>query len=184
MVHFIIMAFNQYVINNNMFIYSNSSKYSTNKPKKTRNMFSKEEDEIIMSQVNIRGSKRWASIAIFLKNRTAKQVRERWINYLSPDVLRKKWTQVEDDILQRLMKQNKCQWSKLTAYLPGRTDIMIKNRAMLIRRQLKNGKKDPLPEYDDTQECNHCSCSSDDNSGYLDVFQPDNNDSLDTVDYF
>jgi len=64
-----------------------------------------------------RGHKQWQEIAneinknIGLSKRQGKQCRERWINFLSPDIKREPWTAEED--LALLVKRNEIgnQWA-------------------------------------------------------------------------
>lgn len=67
--------------------------YLKNKP------WSEEEDQIINESMNSHIAKKWTEIAMKLTEsdscsglRTAKQVRERWINYLDPSIKRDDWT--------------------------------------------------------------------------------------------
>ena len=111
-----------------------------NRPKQK---FSKEEDEILRKQVQIHGEKHWNYVASFLKGRTAKQCRERWKNYLSPEVSHSEWTQEEDLLLYNLIKKLGKKWSQLATYFKTRTDVMLKNRWALLNRQINKlqGKK-------------------------------------------
>ena len=111
-----------------------------NRPKQK---FTKEEDEILRKQVQIHGEKHWNSVASFLQGRTAKQCRERWKNYLSPEVSNSEWTQEEDLLLYNLIKKLGKKWSQLATYFKTRTDVMLKNRWALLNRQINKlqGKK-------------------------------------------
>jgi hypothetical protein len=88
------------------------------------------------------GDRPWAAIAEQIPNRTARQVRERWINYLDPAVKTNPWTADEEAILQNLVNQNGPKWSKMVAQLENRSDIAIKNHWQLMqRRQRRMWKK-------------------------------------------
>jgi hypothetical protein len=44
----------------------------------------------------------WKAIASQLQNRNSKQVRERWLNYLRPDLKKGDWTEEEELMLFEL----------------------------------------------------------------------------------
>jgi transcription factor MYB, plant len=48
------------------------------------------------------GRIRWKAIASQIQNRNAKQVRERWLNHLRPDMKKGDWTEEEELILFEL----------------------------------------------------------------------------------
>ena len=73
------------------------------------------------------GAEKWSSIASYLPGRIGKQCRERWFNHLNPNVKKAHWLKEEEWILFLKHKQYGNHWSKLTHYLPGRTDNTIKN---------------------------------------------------------
>jgi len=70
-----------------------------------------EEDNLLKVLVGERGQKQWQDIANEinrrmngLSKRQGKQCRERWINFLSPDIKREPWSAQED--LKLLELQN------------------------------------------------------------------------------
>ncbi|EAX95242.1 Myb-like DNA-binding domain containing protein [Trichomonas vaginalis G3] len=127
---------------------SSSDEYSSSEdlfPRKSsskkRHSFSAEEDAQLATFVKKHGEKNWNYIASKLPGRTARQVRERWVNYLSPHVSHAEWTKEEDELLEKLMSQYGTKWAKIAEYFPKRTDVLLKNHAALIKRQIKKGKR-------------------------------------------
>ncbi|OHT15906.1 hypothetical protein TRFO_42201 [Tritrichomonas foetus] len=93
-----------------------------------RRMFSQEEDQILADVVGSQGPKNWKRIASNLPGRNGRQCRDRWYNYLSPDVDFIPWTTADDKIL--VDKVNECgtHWSMIHACFPKRSVNNIKNR--------------------------------------------------------
>lgn len=86
----------------------------------------------------------WQLIADKLPGRNQRQVRERWLNYLSPEVNMGPFTVEEDNLIQEKHEEIGPRWVKMTHYFKGRTDIALKNRWMIIQRRKKLG----LPLYE------------------------------------
>lgn len=98
------------------------------KPKThTKNIFTEEEDRIIINLVNQYGYK-WKKIGERLGTRCGKQVRERYLNNLAPGVKREKFTLNEELRLYKLQKEHGNRWSYFTEFFPGRTADGLKNR--------------------------------------------------------
>lgn len=77
---------------------------------------------------------KWTDIALRLFEegaskalRTAKQVRERWVNYIDPEIRRDRWTHEDDQKLMREMEKVGKRWSELGKALQ-RSENSIKNR--------------------------------------------------------
>ena len=61
--------------------------------------FSSEEDKKLAEVVEKLGAKRWKVIASFIDGKTARQCRDRYTNYLRPDLVFDRWTPEEDLLL-------------------------------------------------------------------------------------
>lgn len=112
-----------------------------NKPKtKTKQKFTPEEDRLIIEQVRAHGEKGWRHIAEKVPGRTARQCRERWVNYLSPNVSYAPWSTEDDELLNSLVAKFGKQWAKISSYFPSRTDVMLKNRWNSTKRYVTHIK--------------------------------------------
>ena len=104
-----------------------SSRYHRIKPGLAKGHFTREEDLKLISLYNTFG-KKWNLIAKNMKNRSGKQVRDRFLNSLAPGVNKKKFTYEEDMKILKYYKIYGKSWSKISQYINGRTGDMIKNR--------------------------------------------------------
>jgi hypothetical protein len=110
------------------------------KPAICRRKFSKEEDELLKTLVNRAGETDWHVVAARMKNRTARQCRERWKHYLSPEISTGPWTEEEDELLLQKVKEMGSQWSRIARFFANRTDITVKNRWISLNSQQKRNQ--------------------------------------------
>jgi hypothetical protein len=94
-----------------------------------RNPFTTEEDARLIEVVNSLGLMHgWDLIAAHLSGRTARQCRERWIEYLSPSIRVGPWTQSEDQMLLDEISKVGHKWTVIAQVFNGRSSSDIKNR--------------------------------------------------------
>jgi len=63
-----------------------------------------------------------------MDGRTGKQVRDRYLNKLRPNIKCGDWSAEEDERLISLLKEVGNRWSLIATHLPGRTEGQVKNR--------------------------------------------------------
>jgi hypothetical protein len=103
------------------------SRYKRIRPGIVKGSWKKEEDIRIMELVNKYG-KSWSKISKILGTRNGKQIRDRFINVLDPEIKKGKFTDEEDRKLIALFKQHGPKWATIAKYYTNRTADMIKNR--------------------------------------------------------
>jgi hypothetical protein len=96
-------------------------------PAEKKRNWTAEEDKTILRLVAEKG-RNWTLIAGQLKNRTGKQVRDRYINHVDPNISKLKWTSEEDDRLLELYGKHGPKWTLISQHLTGRPENAIKNR--------------------------------------------------------
>lgn len=120
--------------NMNMTISNNSNKQ--------RNRFSKEEDECLRMLVEEQEDNvDWNYVSSKMIGRTSRQCRERYRNYLRPNLVNGSWTDEEDQLLEKMYEKFGPQWSKIAQYFPKRSDVNIKNHHTCIVNRLSRQKK-------------------------------------------
>ena len=103
----------------------------------SRQKFTAEEDQLLESLVNELGTHAWKKVAARMKTRSTRQCRERYTNYLAPNVTNGPWTAAEDQLLEQKVQEMGQKWSKIAAFFEGRSDVNIKNRhALLVSKGL------------------------------------------------
>jgi hypothetical protein len=101
------------------------------KPPSTKVMkrrFTTYEDSAIRRLVYELGRNRWEQIARYIPERTPRQCRERYENYLADQAPNLPWTRNDDALLLHLIGQFGHRWIQIATYFPGRNTNNLKNR--------------------------------------------------------
>lgn len=144
------------------------------KSKTKRNPWQPEEDDQVIDLVAKYGQS-WALIASLMKDRSGKQIRDRYLNKLKPDINKSEWATSEDELLMKLCKQIGHKWSRIATYLPGRTEGQVKNRfySHIKKRMgkwngLATSSQDPILEEESASESDDCKKEDAMNFGKMD----------------
>lgn len=108
-------------------VYKESRFKEEARNKTKRQAWQPHEDEQVLDLVTKHGQS-WALIASMMEGRTGKQIRDRYLNKLKPDIKNEEWTREEDKLLITLFKTIGRKWSKIATHLQGRTEGQVKNR--------------------------------------------------------
>lgn len=95
--------------------------------RKGRNPWTPREDALLVELMKKYGQS-WAMISSALPGRTGKQVRDRYLNKLRPNIRCGDWSIEEDELVVSLCKEIGNRWSLIATHLPGRTEAQVKNR--------------------------------------------------------
>jgi hypothetical protein len=98
------------------------------RPGSCKQKFTPEEDLRLRDIVDRWGSKDWVTVAKLMRDRTPRQCRERWTNYLNPAILNAPWTPDEDALLENKHRQFGSNWQVIAGFFPNRSKNNIKNR--------------------------------------------------------
>lgn len=100
------------------------------------NRFDHKDDVRLKELVKVYGEHNWKTIAIKM-NRTYRQVKDRWLRYLSPQVNHNPWSHAEDDLLSTLVPIMSPRWKEIATHFKGRTDIQVKTRFKILKNRAK-----------------------------------------------
>ena len=98
---------------------------------KGRRMWTPAEDAILKDAV-ARGM-RWPDIALLLRGRTRKSVRERWCDHLDPLVNNEPFSELERRILREKLLVFGTKWSRIKEFFHWRTGNKCKNEAHRLK---------------------------------------------------
>jgi hypothetical protein len=85
----------------------------------------------------------WAVIGQLMGNRTARQCRERYHNYLSPAVKLSPWSCEEDQLLLEKYRELGPKWSQMTAFFENRTAVSLKNHYAKLSQATEPVRRPP-----------------------------------------
>ena len=100
-----------------------------------RSYFSQEEDAQLLELVAKYGVRSWKVISSKMPGRTTRQCRERYQQYLSPQVSKQPWSAEEDELLSQKVAQHGPAWSLISHCFQQRTPVSLKNRWISLMRK-------------------------------------------------
>ena len=103
-----------------------------------------QEETLLTESMRTEIAGKWTDLALRLFEqgaskvlRTAKQVRERWVNYIDPEIRRDRWTYEDDQKLMKEMERVGKRWSELGKTMQ-RSENGIKNRYSSLMLKFKH----------------------------------------------
>lgn len=125
------------------YYFQSSSSVEEKSPKqpRARSKFTKCEDILLVNLVNELGTRDWDAIAARIPNRNSRQCRERYTNYLSPNISHEPWSPEEDILLEQKLQELGPKWVNISKFFKNRTDTMLKNRWLVLSRRSPYGNK-------------------------------------------
>jgi hypothetical protein len=98
--------------------------------------FETNEDSRLCEAVRLFGPRDWWRVASVVPNRTARQCRERWCNYLNPTLISHPWTEPEDRLLLEKVDAMGTRWNAIVSFFDGRSKNSLRNRYRSIQRHM------------------------------------------------
>jgi hypothetical protein len=97
--------------------------------------FSVADDDQLRSLVATLGTNNWTRIAERIGDKNARQCKDRWFNYLCPELNTACWSGEEDMLLQQKFLEFGNKWVRIAQFFPNRTGAMVKNRLNTLQRR-------------------------------------------------
>jgi hypothetical protein len=116
-------------------------------PQASKVKFDHTEDRLLFDAVLIFGCANWHRIASLIPGRSARQCRERWKNYLNPDLFNGEWTADDDRMLRAKYDEIGPKWVVIAQYFPGRSKNSVRNRLLQLQRR-QQVRKDAISNAD------------------------------------
>ena len=117
-----------------------------------KSRFTPEEDEKLKLLIKKYGENDWNTISKKMKKRNPRQCKDRWTNYLSPNLDFSPQTEEDDKKLVELYGQYGSKWAKLASFFQSRTSINVKNRWFVLHHHQKKENKKDLQQYDNNNK--------------------------------
>lgn len=132
--------YNAYAFNN---AYSQFNQFNAiGQETSQRTRFTKEEDELLKQLVNSQEQPNWNEVARYMKKRTARQCRERYNNYLRPNLVNGPWSKEEDELLIQLYEKYGPKWSLISQSFNSRSPVNVKNHhSSLVSQSIVKNRK-------------------------------------------
>mmetsp|Transcript_5020 Transcript_5020/g.10428 ORF Transcript_5020/g.10428 Transcript_5020/m.10428 type:complete len:432 (+) Transcript_5020:912-2207(+) len=112
-----------------------------------RRSWTPEEDERLLQLVKEYGAMRWSRIAQHMPGKTGNQCSQRWHKALDPTIVKGKWSDAEDELLVKMVKQKGKKWKEISHFIPGRTGKQCRDRyTARLNPNLRTGKWSPEEE--------------------------------------
>jgi hypothetical protein len=109
---------------------------SERRPRQPRSPFSSAEDAQLNQLVQQFGETSWHEIEAQMPGRSARQCRDRWKLYLSPNVSHQPWPPDDEVQLQQLFQQVGPHWTTIARHFPNRTPHNVKSHLKQLQRRL------------------------------------------------
>jgi len=105
------------------------------KEKSKKKLWTESEDKLLLELIAQHGQK-WTLIGKLIGGRKCKQVRDRYLNYLNPEVKTTPFTAEEDAQLISLFNKLGNKWKQIATNMKGRSESQVKNRYYRHLKQL------------------------------------------------
>jgi hypothetical protein len=83
------------------------------------------------------GSDAWQQLARHMPGRNSRQCRDRWTNFLSPDIVKTPWSEEEETVLCQKVMQLGRAWKRIALHFPGRSEVNVKSHWQVMQRRFE-----------------------------------------------
>lgn len=118
------------IISQNLYLRSSKQcmqKYYNMMLVEKKGKWNNQEDKIVSKWVALNGPTQWSECAKLVQGRCGKQCRERWLNFLNPDVKRGKWDIQEQMQFAKNLFRIGLSWVAISEKIKSRSENLVKN---------------------------------------------------------
>ncbi|OHT16170.1 hypothetical protein TRFO_41994 [Tritrichomonas foetus] len=112
--------------------------------------FTPYEDELLLHAVSTLGPSDWHAVSACVPGRNARQCRERWNNYINPELVAAPWTPEEDALLLEKYEELGPRWHTIASIFATRSTNNVKNRFVTLKR--RQNKKNTIKKTRKSEE--------------------------------
>jgi hypothetical protein len=99
--------------------------------------FTGDEDAMLSHLVSVFGTDAWKKISRLMGTRNPRQCRERYNNYLNPNLNQSSWMPDEDELLMAQFEEHGPKWNTIAKSFTNRSDMSLRNRWHQLDRRMK-----------------------------------------------
>jgi hypothetical protein len=81
------------------------------------------------------GTESWQQISKSMPNRNSRQCKDRWTNFLSPNITKGPWEEHEEALLCQKVSDLGTSWKRIAAFFPGRSEVGVKSHWQMMQRR-------------------------------------------------
>ena len=115
-----------------------------------------EEDQRLRDAIEKYGTDNWLAVSTYVAGgRTKAQCSQRWNRCLDPKILHNNWTREEEEkLIEAVQRYSPRSWTRVSAELPGRTDVQCRFRYQFITKKMQQNKLGVSSDFNPDLEIN------------------------------
>jgi hypothetical protein len=94
----------------------------------SKTYFTADDDIKLLSIINENGKDDWNLVSRIMENKSKRQCKDRWRNYLDPSLNKATFTDDENDLIRKKVAELGFRWKCISKFFHNRTDAMIRNQ--------------------------------------------------------
>lgn len=114
----------------------------------TKDQFTDKEDKKLLKLKTKYPEITWEEISKLMKTKSDRQCKDRYNNYLDPNINKAPFNREEDKLLIDKYNEMGSKWKKIKSFFPDRSEVQVRNRCQkILRGKEKKRKKSGISNY-------------------------------------